>query len=255
MVQDVVDTALSIQEDSEDVLQVDAALPFWCSEATLRLHIVVAEEGVNAGAHECMCLHMVTDDIATVAMVAKILLCHVVRQLALVEEGLAVLPIPDCLVAQGVLCKQAVHDDVVPVHLQGVEDLVPRVRDADVLGQFVVGAPEPQVIPYDVRGVDQNHLVCLHLGHGRIPVPADAAEDVIQEAGVLDNLATVCTPLNQSVATSFSTLDHQSSNAHPLQIVLHEDQGIHEGCIIGLLHCGHTESQDHSIALADHNGL
>eukprot|EP00443_Scrippsiella_acuminata_P004724 CAMPEP_0115349038 /NCGR_PEP_ID=MMETSP0270-20121206/95712_1 /TAXON_ID=71861 /ORGANISM="Scrippsiella trochoidea, Strain CCMP3099" /LENGTH=115 /DNA_ID=CAMNT_0002771023 /DNA_START=468 /DNA_END=812 /DNA_ORIENTATION=- len=95
LVQDVVDAALAVQEDREDVLQADASLPLGCSEAARRAHVVVSEVGVHTRTLERVGLDMVADDITSVAVVSKVLLRHVVRELALVEEGLAVLPVPD----------------------------------------------------------------------------------------------------------------------------------------------------------------
>mmetsp|Transcript_17226 Transcript_17226/g.45983 ORF Transcript_17226/g.45983 Transcript_17226/m.45983 type:complete len:303 (+) Transcript_17226:285-1193(+) len=153
------------------------------------------------------------------------------------------------------LCKQAVHRDVVTIHLQCIEGLVPRVRHTDIVRHLVVGAPKPQVVPDDVRGVDQYHLVCPHLWHGRVSVPANAAEDVVQEARDLGGPALARAPLDQSVAARRPTLDHQAGNAHILQAILYENQRLHVGSLIGLFHRRQAQSQQHSIALPDDNGL
>merc|ERR1712107_279236 len=103
----MVNTTLAVQEDCEEVLQIDAALPFWRSEATLCVHVIITEEGVDTSTHERVGLHVITNDIASITLVSKVVLCHVVRQLTLVEKGLAILTVPDCQIMQGMLRKQS----------------------------------------------------------------------------------------------------------------------------------------------------
>ena len=114
----------------------------------------VFKKAVNAKAISQVRRHRTRDRIRRIAINAVVhpsdLARHIVRQLALIENGLAALAVPHYLVLLVVLNHQAQCGNVISVHNQAVIGNVARPTDSCPM----IGAPRPDIVEDNVVAID-----------------------------------------------------------------------------------------------------
>jgi len=154
----ICDLSLSVQEDTEQVLEMDVRA-CWSYDATRDGDVVVAEEGVNSHSVALMVsyygIHEVTD------LTQEITLGHVIREFRLEEVSSAVITAPVDKRFESVLGKQSVSSDVISIDGQCISSGVPAVRHGAT--DIMVSPPEPSVVDNHVARVDPHDLVALDL--------------------------------------------------------------------------------------------
>mmetsp|Transcript_49014 Transcript_49014/g.136738 ORF Transcript_49014/g.136738 Transcript_49014/m.136738 type:complete len:380 (+) Transcript_49014:1091-2230(+) len=146
-------------------------------------------------------------------------LVHVVGKLELVEVGGARLAVPPHSVLQRVLGGEAVHGDVVAVDLHSHAARVGPASD-EAAAVHVVGAPEPEVVPDDVPGVDGDHRA-----HARLVGPrgaAHAGEDVAEHPRVFGlPWVGAPAPLQEGRGWARPRLQQNARHTHAVYVVGH----------------------------------
>mmetsp|Transcript_11231 Transcript_11231/g.27941 ORF Transcript_11231/g.27941 Transcript_11231/m.27941 type:complete len:279 (-) Transcript_11231:62-898(-) len=233
VVQDVLDGALAVQKHGErrdeKLLEMRG-----CRDRGVHDHGLVSEEVVDSYTIGGMVGNILCNAIRHVALVAEVVLRHVVGELRLKEESVAAVAIPLDQVRQAMLSLQAICDHIVAVddggHLAGV---LAVLREAAALD--VVGPPEPGVVQDHVPGVDPEHHVCLRLR--RLRRPAHARDDVGHDPGVR-GVARVgvfgVAPVHEHLSGLRACFQEDACDSHAVHVADLNDGGAvrsHESCV------------------------